>query len=475
MRKATTSLREDIWSTRPRTSSEYGLLGTPTATTDEVSRGPATLTRLGRIVRLSTFVAVRRENLSTMASSRNTPAPPLSRYHKKRDFTVTPEPPPSTASGHRQDGSLGFVVQKHWASRLHYDFRLELDGVLLSWAVPKAPCYDPKGKRMAVHVEDHPVDYAAFEGTIPKKQYGAGTVIVWDRGTWEPVGDASKGLENGKLVFHLHGEKLAGLWELVRISKPEDKKDQWVLFKKRDAWARPLTEYDVIKALPDSVTANPLGLIEEREPKSARHPVINESEIDLSAAVQTALPAKLEPQLATVATALPSSGDWIAEAKYDEYRLLARVDNGRVWLFTRNGHDWTARFPAIAFEIARLPLVSGWLDGEITVLRDGLPNFSTPQDAIDGQANQDIVYFLLYLDGTDLRNVPLCARRARLATLLEASGDCLRFSPEFEAPPAQVFEAAATLGLEGLIQKRRDAPYESGRTQTWLKAKARLR
>ena len=444
---------------------------------DEGKHGPPSLSRAVQGRALAILLSIRRENPPTMAFSRKTTASPLSRYRNKRDFTVTSEPS-STTGERRPDGRLGFVIQKHWASRLHYDFRLELDGVLLSWAVPKGPCYDPKEKRMAVHVEDHPVDYAAFEGIIPKKQYGAGTVIVWDRGTWEPVGDASKGVENGKLVFHLHGEKLAGLWELVRISKPDDKRDQWMLFKKRDAWARPLSEYDVIKALPDSVIANPLGLVEQREQKSARRPANNELEIDLSAAVRAALPAKLEPQLATLATALPTSGEWITETKFDGYRLLARVDKGRVRLFTRNGHDWTAKFPTLAFEVGRLPLAGGWLDGEITVLRDGLPNFSALQEAIDGQANKDVVYFLfdlMYLDGNDLRKVPLWARRARLVTLLEESGDCSRFSPDFEAPSAHVFEAAATLGLEGLVLKRRDAPYESGRTQSWLKAKARLR
>jgi bifunctional non-homologous end joining protein LigD len=413
-----------------------------------------------------------------MASPLETKSPPLSRYRRKRDFAVTPEPSASTASASGSGNSSGFVVQKHWASRLHYDFRLELDGVLLSWAVPKGPCYDPKAKRMAVHVEDHPVDYAAFEGTIPPKQYGAGTVIVWDRGTWEPVGDPRKGMKAGKLVFRLHGEKLAGLWELVRISKPDDKQDQWMLFKKRDEWARPLADYDVIKALPDSVVVNPLGLVEEREPRSARPARSAESTIDLSAAVRAPLPAKLEPQLATLATSLPTSGDWIIEAKLDGYRLLTRIDKGRVRLITRGGHDWTARFPALKAEIKELALSTAWLDGEITVLKDGLPSFSALQDAIDGRANEDIVYFLfdlLYLDGRDLRKVPLWARRAQLARLLEAQGERLQFSQHFEAPPAQMFEAAAALGLEGLMLKRRDAPYESGRTPSWLKAKARLR
>ncbi|MEX3961895.1 DNA ligase D [Paraburkholderia sp. EG286B] len=415
-----------------------------------------------------------------MASTRdrNPSSPPLSRYGKKRDFRVTPEPAPPAASPPAENGHLGFVVQKHWASRLHYDFRLELDGVLLSWAVPKGPCYDPKEKRMAIHVEDHPADYAGFEGTIPAKQYGAGDVIVWDRGSWEPVGDPREGMTAGKLVFRLHGEKLAGLWELVRISKPDDRQDQWMLFKKRDAWAQPLAEYDVIKALPDSVTAKPLGLIEDRAPRVARPARSESSEMDLSAAVPAPLPARLEPQLATLAPSLPASGDWITEAKLDGYRMLSRIAKGRVRLITRGGHDWTASFPALAAEVEALALDSAWLDGEITVLKNGLPSFAALQDAIDGNANQDIVYFLfdlMYLDGKDLRKVPLWSRRMLLARHLANAGEHIRFSEDFEAPPAQLFEAASGLGLEGLMLKRRDAPYESGRTQTWLKAKSRLR
>jgi bifunctional non-homologous end joining protein LigD len=284
-------------------------------------------------------------------------------------------------------------------------------------------------------------------------------------------------MEAGKLVFRLHGEKLAGLWELVRISKPDDKQDQWMLFKKRDEWARPLDEYDVIKALPDSVIANPLGLVEEREPRTARRTRTNENEIDLSAAVRAPLPAKLEPQLATLANSLPTTGDWVTETKLDGYRLLARIDKKRVKLFTRNGHDWTAKFPTLAAELLRLPISSGWLDGEVVVLKDGIPSFSALQDAIDG-ANQEISFFLfdlMFLDGNDLRKVPLWARRAQLATLLAEAGEHLLFSQNFDAPPAQVLEAAAGLGLEGLVLKRRDAPYESGRTLSWLKAKARLR
>ena len=403
---------------------------------------------------------------------------PLSNYRKKRDFRVTPEPAPSAASPLADDQRLAFVVQKHWSGRLHYDFRLELGGVLLSWAVPKGPCYDPKEKRMAIHVEDHPVDYASFEGTIPRKQYGAGTVLVWDHGTWEPVGDAHEAVKAGKLVFRLHGEKLAGLWELVRIAKPEDTQDSWMLFKKRDEWAQPLAEYDVIKALPDSVVTKPLGLVEEREPKSARPSSGADTEIDLSAAAPAPLPAKLEPQLATPADSLPTGGDWITEAKLDGYRMLARIDKGRVRLFTSGGHDWTKKLVVLAAEVEKLAVSSAWLDGEIVVLKDGIPDFTALQDAMDGPSDRSIVYFVfdvMYLDGKDLRKVPLWARRAALSQLLENAGDRIRFSQDFQSPPAQVFAAAAELGLEGLMLKRRDALYVSGRTQTWLKAKCRLR
>lgn len=219
------------------------------------------------------------------ANSERTPLP-LSKYRKKRDFNVTSEPALQSSGPSAAGQHLSFVVQKHWSAQLHYDFRLELDGLLLSWAVPKGPCYDPQEKRMAIHVEDHPIEYASFQGNIPPKQYGAGTVIVWDHGTWEPVDDPREGMEAGKLVFRLHGEKLAGAWELVRISKREDKQDHWMLIKKRDEWAQSLSEYDVITTLPDSVLEKPLGLIEEREPRSGLRSLHEaEPEIDLTQAV----------------------------------------------------------------------------------------------------------------------------------------------------------------------------------------------
>jgi bifunctional non-homologous end joining protein LigD len=435
-----------------------------------------------------------RTNKSAAPAAADTSAP-LAKYKAKRDFNVTAEPPgqpakrPSRASGDKpaQPEPLSFVIQKHWASRLHYDFRLELDSVMLSWAVPKGPSFDPVVKSMAIHVEDHPVSYSSFEGTIPAKQYGAGTVIVWDRGTWEPVGDPRDGMSKGKVVFKLHGEKLAGLWELVRISKPgHAKPDQWILFKKRgDAWARPLAEYDVITALPDSVIDKPLGLVEQREPE--RVPVarpLPAAAVDEDAAMALAeaalLPAKLSPQLATLASAVAPGVRWVVENKLDGYRLLARIDGKKVQLFTRNGHDWTSKFKSLAAEIAALGVGSGWLDGEIVVLNaKGVPDFNALQNAIDNAKTKDVLYFVFDLpfhERKDLRQVPLVARRARLARLLAAGkGEALRFSQSFDVAPAQMLAAACQLGMEGVIVKRADAPYVSARTETWLKLKCQLR
>ncbi|MGZ8259682.1 MAG: DNA ligase D [Caldimonas sp.] len=411
-------------------------------------------------------------------------SPLLARYRRKRDFSVTGEPRGGAAgAGSRAAGErLSFVVQKHWASRLHYDFRLELDGVLLSWAVPKGPSFDPSKMQMAIHVEDHPLAYGDFEGTIPPRQYGAGTVLVWDRGTWEPEGDPREGMAKGKLVFRLHGEKLAGLWELVRIAKPGDKQDPWMLFKKKDAWARPLAEYDVIAALPDSVVAHPLGPVEEREPRGAvtrAGASAADAASDLAKALPAALPARLEPQLATLVSA-PPAGDWMVETKFDGYRLMARIDGGKAKLVTRGGHDWTGKMKSLAAAVEALGIASAWLDGEIVVMGEsGLPEFNALQNAIDNAASESIEYFVFDLpfhDGKDLRKVPLRSRRALLASLLEKTGsDRVRLSQAFPATPAQMLEAARQMRLEGIIVKRPDAPYVSQRTETWLKLKCALR
>ena len=414
----------------------------------------------------------------------------LSRYRAKRDFTLTPEP--SAGSRDAASGTasaLSFVIQKHWASRLHYDFRLELDGVLLSWALPKGLSFDPAEKRMAVHVEDHPVSYAGFEGTIPAKQYGAGTVIVWDRGTWEPVGDARAGMASGKLVFRLHGEKLAGLWELVRIAKPGDRQDPWMLFKKRDAWARPLADYDVIAALPDSVIAKPLGPIEQRAPRAdggaaavsiADAETTAAREPDLGRAIAAALPDRLEPQLASLVSTPPSDAGWLVETKFDGYRLLARIEHGKARLITRGGHDWTDRMPALAIAIDGLGIQTAWLDGEIVVMgANGIPDFNALQTAIDKAAADAITYFVFdapFLAGQDLRRVALWSRRALLKGRLgDGCDERVRFSADFAAAPAQMLEAACRMQLEGIIVKRFDAPYVSARATTWQKLKCSLR
>ncbi len=411
---------------------------------------------------------------------------PLAKYNAKRDFSKTAEPagtPSKRATKKPAPDALEFVVQKRWASRLHYDFRLELDGVMVSWAVPKGPSYDPKMKSIAIHVEDHPIDYNTFEGAIPKGEYGAGTVIIWDRGTWEPVSDPREGLAKGKVMFLLHGQKLAGLWELVRISKPGEKKqDQWMLFKKRgDAWARPIAEYNVITALPDSVVEKPLGLIEEREPRAAPAPRIGTSGASdgLQAAKKGRLPAKLEPQLATLVSAVPE-GDWVIETKFDGYRVLGRIDEDGVRIFTRNGHDWTDKLQPIADGLVQLGLTRAWIDGEIVVLNDaGVPDFSALQNAIDNARTGSIVMFVFdvpFLGDSDLRAVPLASRRAVLKELFEErQSDIIRFSPAFDVAPTQLLGAACQMGLEGVMAKRADAPYVSGRTETWVKLKCQHR
>ena len=447
---------------------------------------------------------------STSRTSRVTPAPapapakralakpvaddgaPLARYEAKRDFTITSEPGPLRVKPGKQ---LSFVIQKHDATRLHYDFRLELDGVLVSWAIPKGPSFDPKERRLAVHVEDHPVAYGKFEGTIPKGQYGAGTVIVWDNGTWEPVGDPRAGLKAGKLVFRLHGRKLAGLWELVKIAKPGERQEPWLLFKKHDAWERPHADYDVVNALPDSVIAHPMKLLEHAPAAEAvaairraghtaaavRKATSAFDPSTLDGARQAALPETLSPQLATLAKSAPTHGDWLYEIKFDGYRLMTRIAKGKATIVTRGGHDWTHKMQPLADELATLGIASGWLDGEAVVLdADGLPHFNLLQNALDSKrSSQAIVYYVFdvpFLDGYDLREVPLHARRALLKQVIEAhAGDRVRFSDDFPADAAQVLETACNLHLEGVIAKRRDGFYTSSRSTDWLKLKCQAR
>ncbi len=390
------------------------------------------------------------------------PSPdPLQRYREKRDFRFTAEPSGQRASKHEAAPAVerAFVVQKHAARRLHYDFRLELDGALKSWAVPKGPSLDPHVKRMAVHVEDHPLDYADFEGTIPPKHYGAGTVIVWDRGTWIAEGDASEGYRDGKLKFELRGEKLHGRWTLVRMhGHAGERQEPWLLIKERDAFVRPESDYSIVDALPCSVlhAAQPSS-----PPPQAR---------------EAALPDSLEPQLATLVDTAPASGAWSWEMKFDGYRVLARIDGGDVRLITRNGHDWTQRMPSLARAVAALGLPSAWLDGEIVLADErGVASFQQLQNAFDSERTEDIVYYVFdlpYCAGRDLTRVPLRERRALLHEWLDAHpSDRVRFSADFPVAPEALLRSACELGVEGIIGKRVDSTYVAGRSSSWVKLK----
>ena len=392
----------------------------------------------------------------------------LASYRLKRDFNVTPEP---AHGGKSSKHGLRFVVQKHWAKSLHYDFRLEFEGTLKSWAIPKGPSLDPQVKRMAVQVEDHPLSYGDFEGVIPARQYGAGRVIVWDSGVWLPTGDAAQGFKDGKLKFEVRGHKLQGRWTLVRMRGQGEKQVAWLLIKEHDEFERPSSEYDITQALPDSVSAPGNA---QAKPETIR-------QTDLpTEAVKASLPPKLLPQLATLTDSPPEHGEWLYELKFDGYRLMARIDNATVNCFTRNGHDWTTKLPQLAESLAALGMAGTWLDGEIVVLNaHDIPDFQLLQKAFEtpsrGAATAAITYYVFdmpFFQGYDLRGVPLKQRRALLENQLdEHKFSNIRFSAAFDAPSKDLMLSACKLGLEGLIGKRADSPYESRRSSSWIKLK----
>jgi bifunctional non-homologous end joining protein LigD len=405
----------------------------------------------------------------------------LAEYDAKRDFTITAEPPARRIAS---TGPLRFFIQRHAARRLHYDFRLELDGALKSWAVPRGPSLDPGEKRLAVHVEDHPIDYGEFEGTIPEKQYGAGDVLLWDRGVWSPVGDAAEGLRRGKLEFHLDGVKLHGLWKLVRMGgRQSEGAENWLLLKGRDAFAAAGDAAEITVRLPDSVkNAGSRALAPDgkspRERKAATTAGAA-SPAKRGRTTRAPLPPFAAPQLATLVDAVPTTGDWIYEVKYDGYRMLARIEGGSVRFFSRNGRDWSAKVPHLVRALAARKLPDAWLDGEIVMLDDaGRTSFQQLQNALDGAAaaNANIVYFVfdvLHADGEDLRAASLLERKRALDRLVPASlvDGPLRRSMELDAVGADALAAACRLGLEGLIGKRTDAAYVSGRSPAWIKLK----
>src|SRR5215468_1424923 len=426
----------------------------------------------------------------------------LSTYRKKRDFEKTPEPSGETKVAPSK--RWRFVIQKHDATRLHYDFRLEFDGVFKSWAVTRGPSLDPHDKRLAVEVEDHPLDYGDFEGTIPDDQYGGGTVQLWDRGYWDSP-DPERGFAKGDLKFNLHGDKLHGSWVLVRMKGDRygGKRTNWLLIKHRDEYVREGDENTVLdedRSVASGRSMDQIKAGKGRAPKpfmlakgktradatwNSNRGSAAEAPAKTKAASAPAKPKKVSampdfvpPQLCASVEKPPSGEAWCHEIKFDGYRVQLRVDDGEVALNTRKGLDWADKFPAIAKEARSLP--DALIDGEIVAVdHDGLPDFSALQAAIAENKTDKLTYFafdLLFADGEDLRALPLRERKARLQRLLDArkgKAKLIRYVEHFEEDGETVLESAKKLSLEGIISKKLEARYHSGRSESWTKAKVR--
>jgi bifunctional non-homologous end joining protein LigD len=420
----------------------------------------------------------------------------LEKYRQKRNFRVTPEP--AGKVGARRKRGLAFVVQKHAATRLHYDFRLELGGVLLSWAVPKGPSLDPNDKRLAMHVEDHPLEYGDFEGVIPPKQYGAGTVMVWDRGTWTPKGDAEEGYRKGHLKFELNGDKLRGGWNLVRSrSGKYGSENSWLLIKEADDFARLGPDALITDDRPDSVASgrslDEIAAQKDRVWHSNRSVADNvksgavakrakrtaaPSPAKLKGAKKASLPHEMEAQLATLVKSPPTGDDWVHEIKYDGYRMLCRIAKGDVQMISRNGKDWTGNFPGLVDALGALDVKSAWLDGEAVVVdKQGRTSFQALQNALSGSGAglNYLAFDLLYLDGYDLRGAALTERKKVLAQLLDGAPPAVKYSEHFAVPGGAFYDNVCKLGLEGMVSKRGDQPYRAGRGPAWQKTKCARR
>ena len=419
---------------------------------------------------------------------------PLKDYAGKRDFSRTAEPKPRRAGKTRgKAAGLQFVVQKHAARRTHYDLRLELDGVLKSWAVTRGPSLAVGDKRLAVRTEDHPMQYLDFEGNIPNGEYGGGAMIVWDRGTWTPDGDPHRGIEKGHLQFALEGSRLKGSWHLVRIRPRQgERTDPWLLIKSEDAFARPAGAAEIVA---EETTSYVSGLTTEelaaqgglRADHAARVEVAKQRTRALPdiarvrGARKKLLPTFVEPSLAQTAERPPSGAKWVHEIKHDGYRIQARIDGGTVKLLTRTGLDWTERFSSIARALGALGLSSALLDGEIMVQdSDGIAKFSLLQADLSANRQDRFVYYLfdlLYAEGYDLTPATLLDRKALLHEIVAAlpASSPVRFSEHLAEDGPTMLEHACRLGLEGIVSKRVDMPYRSGRGEHWLKSKSVLR
>jgi bifunctional non-homologous end joining protein LigD len=371
-----------------------------------------------------------------------------------------------------------YIVQKHAASRLHYDFRLELDGTLKSWAVPKGPSVKPGAKRLAVHVEDHPVEYGGFEGVIPKGEYGGGTVMLWDRGSWEPIGDAREAYRQGRLKFRLHGKRLKGLWALVRMGGAAGANGKnWLLIKDRDEAAG--TKEPVVREQSSVVSGRSMEAIrgERRRVwsgKNGEQPEVDPG--DLPGARRGRPSAEFTPQLATLSKEIPRGDEWLHEVKLDGYRILAFVNGRRVRLVSRNGKDWTARFPEIARALRGRSFTNSVLDGEVVALRpDGVSDFQILQNQLRAKHKTKIVYTVFdlpFFAGHDLRAVPLIERKQLLKRVLSTDGrGVVRFGDHVRGDGPKILAQACKLALEGIVSKRADAPYQSKRAPSWLKVK----
>ncbi len=444
----------------------------------------------------------------------------LNQYRQKRRFKRTPEPAGSAKAkpGHR------FVVQKHDASHLHYDFRLELDGTLKSWAVPKGPSLDPLQKRLAVQVEDHPIEYADFEGTIPQGEYGGGTVMVWDRGNWIPEGeeDPQTQYREGRLKFSLEGEKLHGSWALVRTARGDARKPQWLLIKHRDSAAKPEAKHDIIetetksaktgRSLEEIAQGAPshkkdgrgrskkketadvwhsnrptrgraLPMPAKAEPLAKRTPVKTTALSKLPGAKRRPMPSKPKAELALLVQEPPPTDAWLHEIKFDGYRMFGCFQKGKVRFISRSGQDWTHRMGSLAEVMAKLPVDSAVIDGEVVVLdAKGVSQFQLLQNAMgnEGQKSRGapLLYYafdLIYLNNLDLTGVPLEARKKQLESLLKQAklGSRVQLSEHVVGNGRQFYKQAAEAQLEGIISKKRGSLYVAGRSSDWQKSKCR--
>ena len=398
----------------------------------------------------------------------------LARYNAKRDFAKTAEPAGTLAPGHGNS----FMVQKHDATRLHWDFRLEVDGVLKSWAVTRGPSLDPDEKRLAVRTEDHPLSYATFEGTIPQGQYGGGTVMLWDRGTWAPIaGKSAKDIDKGHLHFVLDGERMKGEWMLIRLKpRGREKNENWLLRKVTDGFAGG-TDTLVDEALTSVASGRTMVEIEEGAPahRSAQQAVgVAKQTARKSAKKKGAAPPPpfQEPQLCTLVDTVPTGSAWLHEVKYDGYRALVAVGGRQAKVYTRSGFDWTDKFAAIADAAAALPISSALIDGEIVAFKDGNPDFSTLKDAISsGGAMTFFAFDLLSLDDEDLTPLPNVARKERLRPLVPSDNERLQFSEHIIGAGEELLATMCREGLEGVVSKLADAPYRGTRSKAWVKTK----